>query len=136
ILKATRTRTARKRLAQSGDAPNRRPSRMRRRSGHDRAPIRSAQKVGDAVCLVGAPAVERRLPDRDLALAHDPDFDAEAAHGGAALGVLPLALPDVGDGLVRQRAEAFPESVTFLLAAARGEEGAQRFATAKLRHRA
>src|SRR5262249_2963679 len=81
----------------------------------NRAPIRSAQKVGDAVRLVGAPGVERRLPDRDLAVAHHPDFDAKAAHGGAALGVLPFALPDVGDGVVRQRAEAFLEPVALLL---------------------
>jgi hypothetical protein len=27
-------------------------------------------------------AVERRLPNRDLAIAHDSDFDAEAALGG------------------------------------------------------
>jgi hypothetical protein len=97
--------------------------------------MRSAQKVGDAVRLVGASAVERRLPGRDFAVAHDPDFDAEAPHGGAALCVLPFAFPDVGDGVVHQRAEAFLEPIALLLAAARGEEGAQRFATAKLRHR-
>jgi hypothetical protein len=31
--------------------------------------MRSAQKEGDAVRPVGAPGVERRLPDRDLAIA-------------------------------------------------------------------
>ena len=55
---------------------------------------RSAQKVGDAVRLVGASGIECSLPYCDLAVAHDPDFNAEAAHGGARLGVLPFTFPD------------------------------------------
>ena len=43
------------------------------------------------------PGVERRLPDRDLAVALDPDLDAEAARSGAVLGALSFVLPDVGD---------------------------------------
>ena len=90
-----------------------------------RGQIRSAQKVGDAVRVVGAPGIECSFPHCDLAVAHDPDFNAEAAHGGARLGVLPFTFPDVGDGVVYHRPEAFLEAVALLLAAARGEEGAQ-----------
>ena len=38
-------------------------------------------------------------------------------HGGAALSVLPFALPGIGDDVVHQGAEAFLEAVTPLLPA-------------------
>src|SRR5580698_2891835 len=38
------------------------------------------QHLADVERLVGRPAVERGLPDRDLAAAQGPDFDAKSLH--------------------------------------------------------
>ena len=44
-------------------------------------PAYLVKKVGKAARLVGASDIEGRFPDRDLAVAHDPNLDTDSPHG-------------------------------------------------------
>src|SRR5207249_6450094 len=62
--------------------------------------------------------IEGGFPDRDLAVAHDPDLHPASGHRFSGDAVLPFAFPVIGDRVAHQRAQLLLEPVVLLPLAA------------------
>lgn len=84
--------------------------------------VRSTQRLLDVDSQIRGSRVERCFPYRNLAVPHLPNFDAETPHAPACVGVVPLAVPEVRDNVIHQRAEILFEAIALLPDASRREE--------------